>query len=91
VTQIDDPECTERLVDTTVAPSFSGLVTIPISLPFGRYRVCVDDGVDSKTSSSFTPDALIPSDHDLTPGQILDSTDAVVMTDPLGLNSGECP
>ena len=91
VTQIDDPECTERLVDTTVAPSLSGLVTIPISLPFGRYRVCVDDGVGSKISSSFAPDALIPSDHDLTPGQILDPTDAVVMTDPLGLNSGECP
>jgi type II secretory pathway pseudopilin PulG len=91
VTQIDDPECNERLVDTTVAPSFSGLVTIPISLPFGRYQVCVDDGVNRKISSSFAPDALIPSDHDLTPGQILDATDAVVMTDPLGLHSGECP
>jgi Tfp pilus assembly protein PilV len=92
VTQIDEPECNERLVDTTVDPSLSGLVTIPISLPFGRYRVCVDDGVNSFTSSSFGVDGLLPSDHDLTPGQALDPTDAVVMPElPVGPGGGACP
>jgi type II secretory pathway pseudopilin PulG len=91
VTQIDGPECTEKLVDTTVAPNFSSLVEFSISLPFGRYRLCVDDGVNRKTGSSFGLDALIPSDHNLTPGQSLDQTDGVVMTDPLGRLFGTCP
>jgi type II secretory pathway pseudopilin PulG len=93
VTQIDGPECTEELVDTTVAPSLSGLVEIPISLPFGRYRLCVDDGVNSKTSVNFDLDADIPSDRDLTPGNSLglDQTDAVDMTDSDLRVSGPCP
>ena len=91
ITQMDSPECVEELVDTTVAPSTSGLVEFPLSLPFGRYRLCVDDGVNRKTSTSFALDARIPSHRDLTPGQSLDQTDAVDMTDSLGRQSGTCP
>lgn len=87
-TQIDGPECTEELVDTVVAPSSSGLVTVPISLPFGRYRLCVDDGVNSKTSSSFAANPRSPDDHDLTPGQALEQTDLVDMTDSAGRVDG---
>jgi len=89
VTQIDGPECTQKLVDTVVAPSTSPLVTIPVSLPFGQYRLCVDDGVKSKTSVSQAQDPLTPSDHALTPGQPLTQTDAVDMT--TGGAGGRCP
>jgi type II secretory pathway pseudopilin PulG len=91
VTQIDAPECTEKLVDTTVAPNASALVQISLSLPFGRYRVCVDDGVNRKTSSSFSLSTTTPQLHSLTPGQALDVTDPVDMTSSTGRVSGTCP
>jgi type II secretory pathway pseudopilin PulG len=91
VTQIDAPECTEKLVDTTVAPNTSALVEISLSLPFGRYRVCVDDGVNRKTSSSFSASTSTPQHHNLTPGQALDVTDPVDMTNSTGRVSGTCP
>jgi Tfp pilus assembly protein PilV len=92
-TQIDGPECTEKLVDFTVPPSLSGLVEFSLSLPFGRYRLCVDDGVNRKTSSSFALDDRTPSHRDLTPGNSLglDQTDAVNMTDSTGRQGGTCP
>jgi type II secretory pathway pseudopilin PulG len=91
VTQIDAPECTEKLVDTTVASNTSALVEISLSLPFGRYRVCVDDGVNRKTSSSFNPSTNTPQLHSLTPGQALDVTDPVDMISSSGRVNGTCP
>ena len=92
VTQIDGPDCTEKLVDTTVTPNSSALVEIPLSLPFGRYRVCVDDGVNRKTSSSFTSNTSTPQHHNLTPGQALDVVDQVDMTSSTGrVNGATCP
>jgi type II secretory pathway pseudopilin PulG len=98
VTQIDSPECTEKLVDHLLwpnpsayaEPGTSALVTLPISLPFGRYRICVDDGVNRKTSSSFTSDTRTPQHRNLTPGQPLEPTDAVDMTSSVGRQSGTC-
>ena len=91
VTQIDAPECTEKLVDTTVASNTSALVEISLSLPFGRYRVCVDDGVNRKTSSSFSSSTTTPQLHSLTPGQALDVTDPVDMLSSSGRVNGTCP
>ena len=96
VTQIDGTGCNQKLVDTTVAPNTAAVVTLPpIAVPFGRYRICVDDDTNRKTSSSFTATATnlprTPQDHNLTPGQSLEKTDAVDLTNSTDRVNADCP
>lgn len=92
VTQMDGPSCVDKLADITVAGTPPATaVDIPISLPFGRYRVCVDDGVNRKTSASFTANTSTPQDANLTPGQSLSQTDPMNMNNTTGRVTGTCP
>jgi hypothetical protein len=40
--QVDTPECTESW--TVIVTSTAATVDVPVPLPFGRFKVCVDDG-----------------------------------------------
>ena len=99
IKQIDTPDCTELMWDyTRVLPTdTSEVITFPV--PFGRYKVCVDDGVGLRyrVSTAFpsTPNgqnAAIVNHHDLTPTHaFLAQTDAVSLSNtPTGFLTGTC-
>jgi hypothetical protein len=98
---MDTPNCTEELwLDDT--SSGGATLTKAFQLPFGRYKICVDDGHASsprhRISSAFTPlngtdpSTDTPSHHRLTPetGVPLQQTDTVSLT-ASGYSSGNCP
>ena len=78
IRQLDTPDCTELMWDystAVMATDTNEVITFPV--PFGRYKVCVDDGVNrfraTTASTAYTPStgadpsAVLPSHHDLTP------------------------
>lgn len=93
--QIDDADpgavCNELFAWPT-APSGATTVTFQLQLPFGKYRICVDDGTNRKQSGSYSPvSSSIPEHHNLTPPTgPLAQTDAVNMNDSTGRTSGQC-
>ena len=44
IRQVDGPDCLEEMVVFYSAPTASTRTSFTFQLPFGRYRVCVDDG-----------------------------------------------
>ena len=96
-----DTGCTEELwLDDTTSSATS--MTKTFQLPFGRYKVCVDDGNNRhRVSTAFNAvDAVdastnTPSHHRLTPepGVPLQQSDAMTLTDPPSnsYSSGTCP
>jgi hypothetical protein len=99
--QIDDADpgavCNELFTWPDVATSSATSVTFQLQVPFGKYRVCVDDGANRKISSTYTPSSgavpLVPEHHNLTPPSApLSQSDSVNMTDSTGRTSGAtCP
>jgi type II secretory pathway pseudopilin PulG len=92
VTPLNDPDCTTKVIDANSgSPDLGSPKSFFIPLPFGEYRLCVDDGLQRKISKDNGPDPRTPQDHALVPGQPLTATDAVDMTNPDALEAGTCP
>ena len=96
IKQLDTPDCTELMWDYSRLLPTDTSEAILFPLPFGRYKVCVDDGVNRyRVSTAFpaTPNAQVANvvnHHDLTPTHaFLAQTDAVSLT-ASGYAAGLC-
>jgi Tfp pilus assembly protein PilV len=102
-TQLDGPDCVE-ILGNTFYPSATGTTlettrNFTMSLPFGRYQICIDDGVRRRTSTGYPspasadPSTSSPSHHNLTPstGIPLQQSDAVSLTTTSSGTAGTCP
>ena len=101
IRELDTPDCTELMWDYStpvMATDLNEVITFPV--PFGRYKVCVDDGVNRfRVSTAYPtptngsdPSAVLPTHHDLTPAHtFLTQTDAVNLSSTTPVNSvGVC-